>query len=55
MIEVVHNTQQTISRVATPDIKPALIDLRDIKAILYLAIRGNISLPVEDHEVDILV
>jgi len=55
MIESVQNIQQTLPRVATPDVKPALIDLRDIKAILYLAIRGDISLPVEDHEVDILV
>jgi hypothetical protein len=38
-----------------PEVKPALIDLKDIKAILYLAIRGDISLPVEEHEVDILV
>lgn len=31
-----------------------LIESRDIKAILYLGIRGEISLPVEKHEVDIL-
>ena len=55
MIESVQNIQMTLSHIAAPDVKPALIDLRDIKAILYLAIRGDISLPVEDHEVDILV
>ena len=55
MIESVENLQQTFSHVATSDVKPTLIDLKDIKAILYLAIRGDISLPVEDHEVDILV
>ncbi len=31
-----------------------LIESRDIKAILYLGIRGEISLPIEKHEVDIL-
>lgn len=31
-----------------------LIESRDIKAILYLGIRGKISLPIEKHEVDIL-
>lgn len=31
-----------------------LIDARDIKAILYLGIRGEIALPIEKHEVDIL-
>ena len=32
-----------------------LIKSRDIKAILYLGIRGKISLPIEKHKVDILV
>ena len=30
-----------------------LIDSRDIKAILYLGIRGKITLPEEKHKVDI--
>lgn len=30
-----------------------LIESRDIKAILYLGIRGNITLPEEKHKVDI--
>ncbi len=31
-----------------------LIDVKDIKAILYLGIRGDIALPMEKHKVDIL-
>ena len=30
-----------------------LIESRDIKAILYLGIRGEIALPEEKHKVDI--
>ena len=52
MIESVHATQPIISKAPQPD--AALIDLKQIKAILYLALRGEVSLPVEDHEVDIL-
>lgn len=33
----------------------ALIDAKDIRAILFLGIRGEVSVPVEDHKVDILV
>ncbi len=33
---------------------PRLIEPKEIKAILYLGLRGEITLPVEDHEVDIL-
>ena len=36
------------------DTEPALIELKDIKAILYLGLRGEVALPIEDHEVDIL-
>ena len=38
----------------TPDREIPLIDAKDIKAILYLGIRGDIALPVEKHKVDIL-
>ena len=31
-----------------------IIDSNEIKAILYLGIRGKISLPVEQHKVDVL-
>ena len=34
--------------------EPSLIKLEDIKAILYLGLRGDISLPVENRKVDIL-
>ena len=37
-----------------PKQEPPLIKARDIKAILYLGIRGEITLPIEKHEVDIL-
>ena len=31
-----------------------LIDPQEIKAILYLGLRGDVSLPIEKHRVDIL-
>ena len=34
--------------------EPNLIKLEDIKAILYLGLRGEISLPAENRKVDIL-
>jgi hypothetical protein len=37
-----------------PKAESALIDSDEIKAILYLGIRGEISLPIEKHDVDIL-
>jgi hypothetical protein len=30
-----------------------LIEPKDIKAILYLGLRGEVSLPLEEHSVDI--
>ncbi len=38
----------------TPEREIPLIDAEDIKAILYLGIRGEITLPIENHKVDIL-
>ena len=38
----------------SPDREIPLIDAEDIKAILYLGIRGEIALPIEKHKVDIL-
>jgi len=37
-----------------PDREIPLIEARDIKAILYLGIRGEIALPIEKHKVDII-
>lgn len=37
-----------------PKVDSPLIDSDEIKAILYLGIRGEISLPIEKHDVDIL-
>ena len=31
-----------------------LIEERDIKAILYMGLHGEIALPIENHKVDIL-
>lgn len=39
---------------ASPPPKPALIAERDIKAILYMGLRGEIVLPMDEHKVDIL-
>jgi len=33
---------------------PPIINSNEIRAILYLGIRGKISLPVESHKVDVL-
>ena len=38
----------------SPGTEPTLIDAQDIKAILYLGIRGEIALPIESHKVDLL-
>ena len=56
-------TTMRIDTVRTAEIQPPpkappredyLIDAKDIRAILYLGIRGEVTLPVEKHEVDIL-
>ena len=38
----------------SPEREVPLIDAKDIKAILYLGIRGEIALPIEKRKVDIL-
>ena len=38
----------------SPEREVPLIDSQDIKAILYLGIRGDVALPVEKHKVDII-
>jgi len=53
MIDSVNQIQ--IINPRTVNIEPTLIELKEIKAILYLALRGEVALPIEDHEVDILV
>lgn len=45
---------QTLEPRKMPVKDPSLIKLEDIKAILYLGLRGNISLPEESRKVDIL-
>lgn len=44
-------TQQPATPTQTKDV--AIIGVNEIKAILYLGIRGKISLPVETHKVDV--
>ncbi len=39
--------------VMTPSSEPAIMDIQDMKRILMLGIRGEISLPGEEHEVDV--
>lgn len=34
--------------------EPPVINSNEIRAILYLGIRGKISLPVDHHKVDVL-
>ncbi len=52
MIESIINTQPITHKAPRPE--RALIDLRQIKAILYLTIRGEVTIPVEERKVDIL-
>ena len=52
----------SVDPIQMPNVRPPkpqvreipLIDAKDIKAILYLGIRGEIALPIEKHKVDIL-
>ena len=53
MVGSVTNIYQQTQPVPQPQQLP-LIDPRDIKAILYMGLRGEIILPVENHKVDIL-
>lgn len=53
MVESIRLLQTQITQ-SQPVEEPQLIEARDIKAILYLGLRGEITLPLEDHEVDIL-
>ena len=55
MVEGILRTDVTLPRM--PQTEPALIKENEIKAILYLGIIGEVTLPVdrEKHEVDILV
>jgi len=39
----------------SPALRPQLIEAQEIKAILYLGLRGDISLPIETHKVDIFI
>jgi hypothetical protein len=43
-IQQIHNS---------PPPKAPLIEERDIKAILYMGLRGDIALPIENRKVDI--
>ncbi len=36
------------------DSAESVIEIQDLKAILYLGLRGEIALPFNEHEVDIL-
>ncbi len=38
-----------------PTMAPQVIEPVDIKAILYLGLRGEVSLPAPEHKVDILI
>ena len=55
MVDGINYAQFITSQQVAPDREIDLIDIKEIKAILYLGLRGNIALPEEEHEVDILV
>lgn len=46
--------QQPTPQPPKPEFEHPVIDASAIKAILYLGIRGDIALPEERHQVDIL-
>lgn len=54
MIDEIRQLQNQIH--VTPAKEPVLIDLEEIKAILYMGLRGQVDLPLnsEKHTVDIL-
>ncbi|MBI9103356.1 MAG: hypothetical protein JEY99_13140 [Spirochaetales bacterium] len=45
----------TNTNFARPAAAPTVIEPVDIKAILYLGLRGDVALPSPEHKVDILV
>lgn len=52
---MVEQVSTPIHQIQTPPPqKLPLIEERDIKAILYMGLRGDIVLPVDKHKVDIL-
>jgi hypothetical protein len=51
-VDTIHIPQTVLP--PSPRREIPLIDAKDIKAILYLGIRGKVSLPVEKRKVDIL-
>lgn len=53
MIESIQVTQELLPQLQIMR-SQQLIEPKEIKAILYLGLRGEISLPVEKHRVDIL-
>jgi hypothetical protein len=50
---VEHVTQPIQTVLPSPPKELPLIEEREIKAILYLGLRGDISLPIEERKVDI--
>ena len=53
MVEQINQPIRQIQAVPRRDVP--LIDAQEIKQILYMGLRGDVSLPVEDRKVDILV
>ncbi|MEW5816108.1 MAG: hypothetical protein AB1798_12030 [Spirochaetota bacterium] len=54
MVEQIKQTAIQYNPSSNTPREMTLIDAEDIKAILYLGLRGEISLPIEKHNVDIL-
>jgi hypothetical protein len=50
-----HVTQPVQTVFPSPPRDVPLIEEREIKAILYLGLRGDVSLPIEERKVDIFV
>lgn len=58
MIETISHIQPDVSRLSYPNeglVARDLIDIKEIKAILYLALRGDVALSGDEHKVDILI
>jgi hypothetical protein len=51
MVEHISQPVQTV--LPSPPKEVPLIEERDIKVILYLGLRGDVSLPIEERKVDI--
>lgn len=52
---VISNTAPNLTALSREVRSPQLIELVDIKAILYLGLTGEVTLPEQEHQLDIRI